>query len=67
MSLLVWSVSIISLIQTIELVRRVSVLTRTVPDINYVGMAALNIPNVMHMILPLRFDWGHVVFFIMEP
>ena len=52
---LVGLVSIISLIQTIELVRRVNVLTRTVPDINYVGMAALNIPNVMHMILPLPF------------
>ncbi len=56
-------VSIISLIQTIELVRRVSVLTRTVPDINYVGMAALNIPNVMHMILPFAVLTGAILCF----
>lgn len=56
-------VSIISLIQTIELVRRVSVLTRTVPDINYVSMAALNIPNVMHMILPFAVLTGAILCF----
>ena len=56
-------VSIISLIQTIELARRVSVLTRTVPDINYVGMAALNIPNVMHMILPFAVLTGAMLCF----
>ena len=56
-------ISIISLIQTIELVRRVSVLTRTVPDINYVGMAALNIPNVMHMILPFAVLTGAILCF----
>ena len=56
-------VSIISLIQTIELVRRVSVLTRTIPDINYVGMAALNIPNVMHMILPFAVLTGAILCF----
>ena len=56
-------VSIISLIQTIELVRRVSVLTRTVPDINYVGMAALNIPSVMHMILPFAVLAGAILCF----
>ena len=56
-------VSIISLIQTIELVRRVSVLTRTVPDINYFGMAALNIPNVMHMILPFAVLTGAMLCF----
>ena len=56
-------VSIISLIQTIELVRRVSVLTRTIPDVNYVGMAALNIPNVMHMILPFAVLTGAILCF----
>jgi lipopolysaccharide export system permease protein len=56
-------ISIISLIQTIELVRRVSVLTRSVPDINYVGMAALNIPNVMHMILPFAVLTGAILCF----
>ena len=56
-------VSIISLIQTIELVRRVSVLTRTIPDINYFGMAALNIPNVMHMILPFAVLTGAMLCF----
>ena len=56
-------VSVISLIQTIELVRRVSVLTRAVPDINYVGMAALNIPNVMHMILPFAILTGAMLCF----
>ena len=56
-------VSIISLIQTIELVRRVSVLTRTIPDINYVGMAVLNIPNVMHMILPFAVLTGAMLCF----
>ena len=56
-------VSIISLLQTIELVRRVSVLTRSVPDINYVGMAALNIPNVMHMILPFAVLTGAILCF----
>ena len=56
-------VSIISLIQTIELVRRVSVLTRTVPDINYVAMAAFNIPNVMHMILPFAVLTGAILCF----
>ena len=56
-------VSIISLIQTIELVRRVSVLTRTVPDINYVGMAALNTPNVVHMVLPFAVLTGAILCF----
>ena len=56
-------VSIISLIQTIELVRRVSVLTRTVPDINYAAMAAFNIPNVMHMILPFAVLTGAILCF----
>ena len=56
-------VSIISLIQTIELVRRVSVLTRTIPDINYVGMAVLNIPNVIHMILPFAVLTGAILCF----
>ena len=60
---LVGLVSIISLIQTIELVRRVSVLTRNVPDVNYVGMAALNIPNVMHMILPFAVLTGAMLCF----
>ena len=56
-------ISIISLIQTIELLRRVSVLTRTVLDINYVSMAALNIPNVMHMILPFAVLTGAMLCF----
>jgi lipopolysaccharide export system permease protein len=56
-------VAIISLIQTIELVRRVSVLTRDVPDVNYLAMALLNIPNVMHMILPFAILSGAMLCF----
>jgi len=56
-------VAIISLIQTIELVRRVSVLTRTVPDVNFFEMALLNIPNVMHLILPFAMLSGAMLCF----
>ena len=56
-------VSIISLIQTIELVRRVSVLTRDLPDLNYLTMAVLNIPNVIHMIIPFAILSGAMLCF----
>ena len=60
-------VSIISLIQTIELVRRVSVLTRTVPDINYVGMGFENPECHAYGFTFRRFYCGHIVLFVMEP
>ena len=44
--------SIISLIQTVELVRRVSVLASSPPDINFIKMALLSLPAVIEMILP---------------
>ena len=56
-------VSIISLIQTIELVRRVSVLTRDLPDLNYLTMAVLNIPVVIHMIIPFAILSGAMLCF----
>jgi len=55
--------SIISLIQTIELVRRVSVLTRDVPDVNFIEMALLNLPKVIEMILPFAMLSGAMLCF----
>jgi len=55
--------SIISLIQTVELVRRVSVLTTTIPDVNYINMAFLNLPAVIEMILPFAMLAGAMLCF----
>ena len=56
-------VSFISLIQTIELLRRSGVITRDVPDVNYFAMALLNIPNVTHMVLPFSILSGAMLCF----
>ena len=55
--------SIISLIQTVELVRRVSVLTSSPPDINFLKMALLNLPAVIEMILPFAMLAGAMLCF----
>ena len=39
--------AIISLIQTVELVRRVSVLNNTKPNVNFLNLAILNLPAVI--------------------
>ena len=55
--------SIISLIQAVELVRRVSVLTSPPPDINFLKMALLNLPAVIEMILPFAMLAGAMLCF----
>ncbi|MDC0649813.1 LptF/LptG family permease [Alphaproteobacteria bacterium] len=55
--------SIISLIQTVELIRRVSVLTSSPPDINFLKMALLNLPAVIEMILPFAMLAGAMLCF----
>lgn len=55
--------SIISLIQTVELIRRVSVLTSSPPDINFLKMALLNLPAVVEMILPFAMLAGAMLCF----
>ena len=55
--------SIISLIQTVELVRRVSVLTSSPTDINFLKMALLNLPAVIEMILPFAMLAGAMLCF----
>ena len=55
--------SIISLIQTVELVRRVSVLTSAPPDINFLKMALLNLPAVIELILPFAMLAGAMLCF----
>ena len=44
--------AIVSLVQTVELVRRVSVLTDDKPDVSFLNMAILNLPNIIEMLLP---------------
>ena len=56
-------VSIISLIQTVEIVRRVSVLTSSPHDINFLKMALLNLPAVIEMILPFAILAGAMLCF----
>ena len=55
--------AIISLIQTIELVRRVSVLNAPIPDISFFNMAVLNLPAVIEMILPFAMLSGAMLCF----
>ncbi len=55
--------SIISLIQTVELARRVSVLTTTKPEVNFLNMAFLNLPAVIEMILPFAMLAGAMLCF----
>ena len=54
---------IISLIQSVELVRRVSVLTNSKPDVNFLNMAILNLPAVIEMILPFAMLTGAMLCF----
>ena len=54
---------IISLIQTVELVRRVSLLTNSKPDVNFFNMAILNLPAVIEMILPFAMLAGAILCF----
>ena len=55
--------AIISLIQTVELIRRVSVLNNTKPDVNFLNMAILNLPAVIEMILPFAVLTGAMLCF----
>ncbi len=55
--------SIISLIQTIELLRRVNVLKGDVPDVNFIEMALLNTPKVIETILPFAMLSGAILCF----
>ena len=55
--------AIISLIQTVELIRRVSVLNNTKPDVNFLNMAILNLPAVIEMILPFAMLTGAMLCF----
>lgn len=54
---------IISLIQTVELVRRVSVRSVGNDEISYVKLAFLNLPSVIEMILPLSVLAGSMLCF----
>lgn len=55
--------AIISLIQTVELIRRVSLLSNTEPDVNFLNMAILNLPAVIEMILPFAMLAGAMLCF----
>lgn len=55
--------AIISLIQTVELIRRVSLLNNTEPDVNFLNMAILNLPAVIEMILPFAMLAGAMLCF----
>ena len=55
--------SIISLIQTVELLRRVSVLTSPPPDINFLELALLNLPVVIELTLPFAMLAGAMLCF----
>ena len=55
--------AIITLIQTVELIRRVSVLTNRKPDVNFLNMAILNLPAVIEMILPFAMLTGAMLCF----
>lgn len=55
--------AIISLIQTVELVRRVSVLNDKKPNVNFLNMAILNLPAVIEMILPFAMLTGAMLCF----
>jgi lipopolysaccharide export system permease protein len=55
--------AIISLIQTVELVRRVSVLNNTKPNVNFLNLAILNLPAVIEMILPFAMLTGAMLCF----
>ena len=55
--------AMISLIQTVELIRRVSVLNNTKPDVNFLNMAILNLPAVIEMIMPFAMLTGAMLCF----
>ena len=55
--------AIISLIQTVELIRRVSVLNNNKPDVNFFNLAILNLPTVIEMILPFAMLTGAMLCF----
>ena len=55
--------AIISLIQPVELIRRVSVLSNTKPDVKFLNMAILNLPAVIEMILPFAMLTGAMLCF----
>ena len=64
---LVGLAAIISLIQTVELIRRVSLLPNPKSDVNFLSMAILNLPAVIEMLLPCDAGWCNVMFFVAEP
>ena len=55
--------AIVSLIQTVELVRRVSVLKTDTGDVNFIALALLNIPTVMEVVLPFAMLAGAMLCF----
>ena len=55
--------AIISLIQAVELLRRVSVLTSPPPDINFLKLALLNLPVVIELTLPFAMLAGAMLCF----
>ena len=55
--------AIISLIQTVELIRRVSVLNNNKPNVNFFNLAILNLPTVIEMILPFAMLTGAMLCF----
>ncbi|MEK9926294.1 MAG: LptF/LptG family permease, partial [Alphaproteobacteria bacterium] len=59
---LVCLTAVVSLIDTVELIRRVSVL-KTGIDVNFGLMTLLNIPNVMSVVLPFALLSGSMLCF----
>ena len=55
--------AIISLIQTVELIRRVSNLGGIKPEVNFLNMAFLNLPTVIETILPFAMLSGAMLCF----
>jgi len=54
---------IVSIIQTVELIRRVSVLARDNVEMNFIAMAFLNMPSVIELILPFGLLAGSMLCF----
>ncbi len=55
--------AIITLIQAVELIRRVSNLSDAKPDVNFLNMAFLNLPTVVEAILPFAMLSGAMLCF----
>ncbi|MDA7792385.1 LptF/LptG family permease [bacterium] len=55
--------AIVSIIQTVELIRRVSVLKTEPVEVNYMAMAMLNVPTVVDIVLPFALLSGTMLCF----